>query len=157
MGSSGVTTGRKGNQARKFVKLGKKLEEEARKIKRVSSAVRAIQFAKTLKYFNDVVVACFGQELDEETYREKIDIFKNQYRMLDISVTPKVHMVFAHISDFLELKDEVSGLGKWTEQAMESAHHEFKSEWNLKRLDVTHPKFGENFYQAVVRFNSKRV
>ena len=146
-----------GNQARKFVKLGKKLEEEARKIKRISSAVRAIQFAKTLKYFNNVVVACFGQELDEENFREKISAFEGQYRMLDISVTPKVHLVFSHIADFLELKDEVSGLGKWTEQAMESAHHEFKNEWNLKRLDVTHPKFGENFLQTVVRFNSKRV
>ena len=145
-----------GNQARKFVKLSSKLEVEARKIRSIPSAVRAIHFAKTLRLFNNVVEACFGQELDLN-FREKILRFEDQYRMLDISVTPKVHMVFSHISDFLKLKDYVSGLGQWTEQAMESAHSEFKKEWNLKRLDAAHSNFGDNFLQTVIRFNSKHV
>ena len=145
-----------GNQARKMVKFSHKLEVEARKIPDKLSALKSIQFARTLRLFNDVVIACFGQDLVGD-YVSMIGKFEEQYRMLGISITPKAHLVFTHLEQFLKLKGETTGLGKWTEQAMEAAHSQFRKEWELKKLDVNHPSFGENFIQTIVRFNSKRV
>ena len=63
--------------------------------------MRALQFSKILWLFNNVVKACFGQKLDEDNFREKNLSFEEQYRMLNILVMPKAHMVFSHISDSL--------------------------------------------------------
>ena len=63
-------------------------------------------------------MACFGQELDTD-FKACIKDFEEFYRSLGISVTPKVHSVFEHVSQFLEMKGLKTGLGAWSEQAME--------------------------------------
>ena len=52
--------------------------------------------------------------------------FSQLYRELGITVTPKVHMVEQHITEFMGLKGEAAGLGFYSEQAIESVHHDFK-------------------------------
>ena len=42
-------------------------------------------------------------------------------------MTPKVHRVF--LTQFLKMKGLKIGLGAWSEQAMESVHHDVKLEW----------------------------
>ena len=38
---------------------------------------------------------------------------------------------------------------------MESMHKELKSEWGADKVDVKHPRYGENLKKTVVRINGK--
>ena len=87
--------------------------------------VEAMPYIVVLKAFDKVVHSCFGVTL-VEGYKENITMFSKLYRELGITVTPKVHMVEQHITDFMALKGEAAGLGFYSEQAMESVHHDFK-------------------------------
>ena len=80
------------------------------------------KFISAFKSFNDVVTACYGNELDVD-YLRKIAIFAADYYRLGISVTPKVHAVIYHIAEFCEL----TGRGPWSEQTGESVHYDFKN------------------------------
>ena len=62
-------------------------------------------------------------------FRDSISDFQKSYRSFGISVTQKVHTVFEHVARFLELKGLKTGMGAWSEQAMESVHHNLKLEW----------------------------
>ena len=49
---------------------------------------------------------------------------------LGMSVTPKFHAVFVHVSQFLERHKTLNkGLGYWSEQSSESVHQDFKNLW----------------------------
>ena len=90
-------------------------------------------------------------------FGEKIERFEQQYRMLGMSVTPKAHLLFVHAIDFLEMKGFVAGLGAYSEQAMEAAHHEFKLEWELTKVNQNHKDYDELLHKAILRFNGKRI
>ena len=66
-------------------------------------------------------------------------------------------MVEKHIIDFLELKEEVAGLGFWMEQAMESVHHDFKIFWQRYKVDIDHPDFGKRLKAAVSAYNRRHL
>ena len=83
----------KGNQARKFLRLSKKLLSEAEGLPTAKIGERTADIIKTLVKFDQVVVACFCQELDPD-FRACIEDFEKFYWRLGISVTPKVHCVF---------------------------------------------------------------
>ena len=87
----------KGNQTRKFLRLSKKLLSEAEGLPTAKIGERTADIIKTLVKFDQVVVACFGQELDPD-FRACIKDFEKFYRSLGISVMPKVHCVFEHVS-----------------------------------------------------------
>ena len=141
-----------GNQARKLLKLAGKMHQESKELQLLS----AVPFCRTLVRFNAVVTACFGQTLDMD-YRNIIQQFSESYRLLQISVTPKVHCVEVHLAEFLELKGLVAGAGAWSEQAFESAHHAYEQEWKLTKVGPDHAKYGEQVYNAIVRFNTKHL
>lgn len=69
--------------------------------------------------------ACFGMKLSPD-YSSKIDEFKRSYLGLKITVTPVVHILFAHTSDFVNMCDEAGergrGLGCYSEQSFEAMH-----------------------------------
>ncbi len=67
--------------------------------------------------------ACSGGDL-ADYFKEAIDRFKRAYLALNLTVTPKIHVIFDHITQFCEEKK--SGLGKFSEQASESVHSDFK-------------------------------
>ena len=54
---------------------------------------RLSKFSKTIK---DI---CFGKEVKSD-YRVATKEFEASYKLLEISVTPKVHAVLDHIEDF---------------------------------------------------------
>jgi hypothetical protein len=54
--------------------------------------------------------------------------FKNDFLVLNSSVTPKLHAIFFHIPQFCE--KEQKGLGFFCEQASEAVHSDFKKTWN---------------------------
>ena len=144
-----------GNQARKFLRKSAELEKEARLLP-LSSAIPAIAFSRTLRSLDKVVEACFGQEL-EQNFENDIRKFEELYRMLDISVTPKMHLIFVHAAEFLKLKGLVAGLGAYSEQAMESAHHNFKKEWERSKVGPNHPKYDDQVLSSILRFNAKHM
>ena len=114
------------------------------------------KFITTFKSFNAVVAACYGSELDAD-YLQKIQIFAADYHRLGVSVTPKIHAVIYHISEFCELTGR--GLGPWSEQAGESVHCDFKkTAWsNFKVNDEENEHYGENLLRAVQMYNSQHL
>ena len=112
---------------------------------------------ETMKAFNEVVEGCFGKEL-VDGYKEKISKFKECYKSLDLSITPKVHIVFQHIEEFLSMKStsqERKGLGYWSEQAFEAMHHDVKVESAGLIVSETHPEYAQKLKQFIVRYNAK--
>ena len=74
-----------------------------------------------------------------------------------MSVTPKVHAVMVHVTEFLELKGLVAGLGALSEQVMEAAHHNFKVEWERCKVGSNHVMYDVILFKSVLRYNSKHI
>ena len=79
------------------------------------------------------------------------------HRTLGISVTPKVHLLETHASEFLEMMGGEHGLGYYSELAMESMHKELKKEWQGEKLAEDHPNYGEKLCRTIVRVNGKHL
>lgn len=55
------------------------------------------------------------------------------------------------------MKGEVAGLGFWSEQSMESAHHDFKLEWEKVKVSANHVEYPERLFNTVVRYAGKHL
>lgn len=119
-----------------------------------ASAFEAIPFVDCFRKFQAVVKSCFGASVKPD-FIEEISKFKDSYLSLGVSVTPKAHAVFFHISEFI--KKHQTGLGIYSEQAVESTHSKFKTHWQRYKRSPLHPSYGEKLLQCVVDFNSKHV
>ena len=97
-----------GNDSRKLLNCASILKEMCPK--------EFERYVDTFNLFNGVVTACYSKDLDKY-YLNKIDYFKKKYLSLKIYVTPKVHAVMYHDSEFCELKG--MGLAPWSEQTSE--------------------------------------
>ena len=53
---------------------------------------------------------------------------------------PKIHCMFQHVTQFLEMKGLKTGLGAWSEQAMESVHHNLKLQWERTKVGPNYLK-----------------
>ena len=112
-------------------------------------------FVDAFTSFNEVVKSCYGSELDP-SYKQKIHNFQKDFLTLKVSVTPKVHAVFFHISEFCEITN--MGLGPWSEQTSEALHHEFTNCWkNYLIKDSKNPNYGKRLLEAVETFNSLNI
>ena len=91
-------------------------------------------FIDTLKSFDEVRNACFGQILDED-YEEKIQKFHNDYMVLvddfGMSILVKAHEVFFHVVPWL--KKWNIPLGVVSAQTSESLHSDFDSYMERKK------------------------
>lgn len=102
-----------------------------------------------------VVSACYGNTL-HPSYEEAIVDFKVAFLDLDIKVTPKIHAVFYHVPEFCRLTGR--GLGPWSEQASEAAHHDFLATWSrFKVRSLEHPEFQNRLFRAVSAYNIYHV
>ena len=111
-------------------------------------------YADCLNSFNDVRKSCFGKTLDPD-YQCKIDDFKSKFLALNLSVTPKIHSVFRHLPEFLE--PYKSGLSRFSEQALESVHHEYNEIWRRYKVSPMSPVYDIKLLQSVTCFNSSNV
>lgn len=109
-----------------------------------------LKYVKVLNDFNEVVHSCFKKELKLD-YKEKIAVFRKSYLDLKVNVTPKVHAVFFHIEDFCEITK--TGLGEYSEQAMESVHYDFTVIWNKYAVPADHPEYSRQLRRAVCEYN----
>ena len=64
--------------------------------------------------------SCLGQDI-LTSYKEDIAKFKEAYLKLKINITTKAHIVFEHIVEFFERKNNGKGLGYYSEQARYSS------------------------------------
>ena len=78
----------------------------------------AMNFLSVLKDFREVVHSCFGMRDLDPRYAEYIEKFSQSYRMLNISVTVKVHLVESHLVAFLKFFREEHSLGFYSEQVI---------------------------------------
>ena len=114
-------------------------------------------YMKAFKELHTVVESCFGQTLDP-AYSQHISAFMQTYRSLGISVTLKAHVLERHVVEFItEYGEGKYGLGKFSEQAFESNHHETaQEEGRLVSLE-SHPNFPAQLKAMLVRMNGKRL
>ena len=117
---------------------------------------KILPFLTALKCFNGVRVTCFGQ-IVLEGYKESVDSFSKAYRVLNISVPLKVHLIEAHLIDYLQMKGGEKGAGFYSEQAMESCHHDFKTEWEPVKVREADKSFGTKLMSTIVRYNGKHI
>ena len=123
-----------GNHCQKLLKNVDILQEKAE----AAAAFAEFPFIDTFRKFEKVVVACFGMQLDKN-YQEHIENFRSSYHDLPATITPKVHAVFFHVSQFISQNHK--GLGHYSEQATEALHSNFKPHWQRFKRQTTHPEF----------------
>ena len=133
----------------------KKLLKNIDRIEAMTPNSAVHRYVNTLNAFNDVVSACYGDDLQLD-YANKIKVFSGEYRKLGINITPKIHAVMFHIEEFCTLTGR--GLAPWSEQTSESIHHDFKPTWdNFKVKSVDNPKYSEHLLRAVQTYNGKHI
>ena len=115
-------------------------------------------FATTMSAFSKVVKGCYSFTVSK-TLKEDIENFKKEYLKLNITVTPKVHIVFAHLYPFLEDKAKANngewvGLALYSEQAFESVHADFKKRWEHFKVNNKNESYGAILKRAVCAYNS---
>ena len=69
---------------------------------------KALPYIYCLEAFSEVVDSCFGMQL-KNNYEDSINKFKSLYLELPISVTPKVHCIFFHVSEYLKIINKDGG------------------------------------------------
>lgn len=135
-----------GNSSRKLLKNCDLLDS--------MSPLQCKPVVRCFRSFNTVVSSCFGQDL-KASFKDDIEAFRNDYLDLEISITPKVHAVLFHITEFC-MKEE-SGLGKFSEQASESVHYNFKTTWKRFKVLECHPEYSQRLLRAVNAFNTEHI
>lgn len=136
--------------------------DESRKLLTSVSKLQVLNPPKQCKKFinvftslNKVVTSCYGSNLSTD-FNENIKEFQGNYSLLGISVTPKVHAVMYHISEFCMMTQR--GLGAWSEQCGESVHHDFNETWQrFKVNDVERSIYADNLLKCVILYNSQHV
>ncbi len=105
--------------------------------------------------FQAVVHGMFGMHLSDN-YVDLILKFKASCKDLPITITPKIHIVFHHVVQFIQKSNK--SLGHFSEQAAESLHHDFSLHWNGRfKRNQDHPDYKDNLLKAVVDYNSKHI
>ena len=130
-----------GNQCSEFLKKLDILERELMK-ESTGLNVVTLPILQVFCTFRKVQKSCFGMEVKPD-FRNQIAEFSRVYRSLEISVTPKVHIIERHIKDFYDIYGKEHGLGFWSEQPFEAMHHEMKVLWNkVKIKDISREEYG---------------
>ena len=140
-----------GNEASKVLKNLHSLEE-------ILPAIYS-PFLDCLVGLRDTIDSTFGFTLDPN-YQEVIDRFKKSFdnlrSMFGVSVTTKLHIIFTHVSQFIELTGKP--LGEFSEQELENSHSAFESLWNRYRVKKTNCEmYSVNYLRAVLNFNALNI
>ena len=145
-----------GNHARELLKVIDKMRIEVEKLD-VDIEVnkqRIMRIIDTIMAFDRVVTACFSKELVGDyvgAIKEFSDLYMDLHDNFNVSVTVKVHLVMKHVIPQIHKRHPGFGIGVLTEQSFESAHHEFKMEWQKTKLAMNHPKYPEALLDCIVR------
>ena len=116
-----------------------------------------LKYVHALRCLHQVVLSCFGMSLDPE-YDTYIRKFKEVYKDLGITITPKVHILTEHVPEFC--KKHNNSLGLYSEQALESSHYDFlRNYWEKQgyKRPLGHPAYAQNLKAAVISYSSKHI
>ena len=102
-----------------------KLEHQAE----LSSSFQVGPFVRAFRDFRRVVHSCFGMSLDQD-FAQHIQNFRDSCDHLPISITPKLHILFVHVPEFINRKN--LPLGVFSEQASETVHQDFQKFWDIR-------------------------
>ena len=120
-----------------------------------SNNLEILPVIKALRCFKQVVKSCYSTDL-LPSFKEDIDKFRAAYMELEIPITPKVHIIFDHVSQFCQ--EEGKGLGIFSEQASESIHADFSSYWSKYSVkEINNPFYLVALEKACISYNSKHV
>ena len=116
--------------------------------------IEAKKFAEALYLLNEVRNQCFGQKLHPE-FEKTVKLFEKKYKELNISITPKAHILFQHCIEFCHKNGE--GLGAFSEQSGETLHSDFLVCWNRYKREQSHSDYCKQLLAAVVSYNSLHI
>ena len=116
-------------------------------------------FVQCLKCFRDTVQSCFSFTLDP-FYKEVISKFRLSFQALrdkfGVSETNKLHIIFEHVPQFIDLVGK--GLGEFSEQELENAYSEWDLVWARYLVkDFDSPMYIINYRKSVLTFNADHV
>ena len=149
-----------GNQS---IKLLQSLHLLRKALKGHSSELSLIEpILEAMECLDSVRVSCFGQSLDPD-FKLKIRKLADLWLKLGISVTPKCHVLFVHVAQFLDFQNngctELRGLGYWSEQASESVHSDFEKLWvgSSYKRKKHHEDYEKFALKCIVTYASRHV
>ena len=100
----------------------------------------------------------FGMHL-QRGWKDSIESFISTYKKIpEVTVPLKIHIISAHLEDFLNKFSDGRGLGYFSEQTGEAIHQRFKpifEKYKIKRIDSE--EFADHLYKSVVEFSSINV
>jgi hypothetical protein len=111
-------------------------------------------YASALTALDAVRHACFGQHLVSD-FSLKIAQLESCCSKLKLVPTPKMHVLFHHVPAFCDRF--CAGLGSFSEQAVESAHSDFRSTWQRFQRPLGHSQYADCLLRAVVSYNSSHI
>ena len=140
-----------GNDCHKILRNVDRLQQLAE----AESAFQVFGFIETLRKFDAVVKSCFGSDLEDD-FLDKIQQFQDSYLAIpNASVTPKIHVVFHHIKDFVNR--HMSPLGIYSKQVVEATHQDFSHHWQRYKQLPSHPEYALRLKKCLVDYNSKHL
>ena len=148
--------GLEGNQASKFLH---KVDNMELALSQQGEAImiKGAPYVAVMRAYLAVQSSCMGSELKTD-YIKTISSFTEAYTAIpDISVTPKVHIIMHHLTEFFNIKGKDHGLSFYSEQAVEAVHYDFKNFWNKYAVEPENPNFGRNLKSAVSAYVSSHV
>ena len=92
----------------------------------------------------------------ETGWKKSLKEFSYSYQIIPNITKPlKVHILTAHLCEFIEIYGNNKGLGFYSEQTGEAAHQKFEkifAKYCIK--NIYSQKYGQNLRKAVVEFSS---
>ena len=120
-----------------------------------SSSFQVQPFIQAFRDFRMVVHSSFGMSLDNNFFRF-IRNFKESCEHLPVTITPKLHILFFHVPEFIRRKN--MPLGVFSEQASESVHQDFQKFWDTRyKRAMGHPEYSNKLLKSIVEYNSKHI
>ena len=98
--------------------------------------------------------SCFSYNLDPD-YEIKICQFEKAYRKLGISENLKAHVLFQDVPRFLASRDH--GLGRYSEQAIETIHSLENEKWKNYKVDMFNKNYASQVLKCVLDLNGMNI
>ena len=113
-----------------------------------------MQFVDAFENFNAVIEACFSNNINPN-YEINIKQFEKAYRNLGISENLKAHVLFQDIPRFLSTRDH--GLGRYSEQAIETIHSLENSKWQNYKVDLANKNYYNQMLKCTLELNGMNI
>ena len=112
-----------------------------------------IKFISVFESFNRVITLVNEPVVDQIKLERAVMCFRHSWKESEMSLTPKVHLVFDHLIDFVKSKNG-RNMSIYSEQSHESLHAKFDKVWaKYKIKDIQQKNYGSHLLRAVLDFN----